>query len=199
MHTKKPAAVSHFNIIGIAKKFFHIVVTATFHQSLLCQRSHQYQTGNWFYGGRLGIGIGGGYSFDPLGKRPGAETAEGCASSTTVGTFGDFGINVGPVQIPIEQFGGGVNLQTGKTYSEGPTLFGTASGGSGEGIDNKCPTESGIPFNFERPETKRINFRNRISIGVCVDPASSVSRVVWMVARRWSVVDQPNANGRCGA
>jgi hypothetical protein len=93
------------------------------------------ETGNWFYGGRLGIGIGGGYSIDPLGKRPGAETRNGCDPSTTVGTFGDFGINIGRLQIPIEQFGGGRNLQTGKTYSEGPTLFGTASGGSGKSID----------------------------------------------------------------
>lgn len=89
-------------------------------------------TGNWFYGGRLGIGIGGGFSVDPLGKRPGAETG-GCGASTTVGSFGDFGGSVGGLQLPIEQFGGGVNLQTGKSYSEGPSLFGTASGGSGGG------------------------------------------------------------------
>jgi hypothetical protein len=90
-------------------------------------------TGNWFYGGRFGIGIGGGFSIDPLGKRPGAETGQSCGTSTTVGTFGDFGGSVGGLQIPIEQFGGGTNLQTGQTYSEGPSLFGTSSGGSGGG------------------------------------------------------------------
>ena len=94
-------------------------------------------TGNWFYGGRLGIGIGGGFSVDPLGKRPGAETG-GCGASTTVGSFGDFGESVDGLQLPIEQFGGGVNLQTGKSYSEGPSLFGTASGGSGGHRGDVC-------------------------------------------------------------
>jgi hypothetical protein len=88
------------------------------------------QTGNWFYGGRLGIGLGGGYSIDPEGKRPGRETGS-CGASTTVGTFGDYGANVFGVQFPIEQFGGGINITTGNTYSEGPTPGGTASGGSG--------------------------------------------------------------------
>jgi len=40
---------------------------------------------------------------------------------------------VGGLQLPIEQFGGGINLKTGQSYSEGPSLFGTASGGSGGG------------------------------------------------------------------
>jgi RHS repeat-associated protein len=93
-------------------------------------------TGKWFYGGRLGIGIGGGVSLDPEGKRPGTETARGCGPSTTVGTFGDYGANIFGVQLPIEQFAGGRNLQSGETYSEGPILGGTASGGSGgEGFD----------------------------------------------------------------
>jgi len=92
-------------------------------------------SGNFFYGGRIGIGLGGGWSVDPNGKRPGADTAKGCGSSTTVGTFGDYGINAYGVQFPIEQFAGGINLQSGKTYSEGPTAGGEASFGPSESFD----------------------------------------------------------------
>jgi RHS repeat-associated protein len=96
-------------------------------------------TGAWFYGGRIGIGLDAGISFDPNGKRPGAEKKSACGdegAGTTVGTFGDYGVNAGPLQYPIEQFGGGVDITSGQPYSEGPTLGSPAfTLGNGKGFD----------------------------------------------------------------
>lgn len=93
-------------------------------------------TGAWFYGGRLGIGFDVGWSLDPNGKRPGAEQTGSCGPSTTVGTFGSAGINVGPLQWALEEFGGGIDLNSGKTYSEGPNLGSpTITFGSGESVE----------------------------------------------------------------
>ena len=95
-------------------------------------------TGAWFYGGRVGIGLDAGISYDPNGKRPGAEKKSSCGddgAGTTVGTFGDYGASFYNYQVPIEQFGGGIDITSGKTYSEGPTLGGSPTFGNGIGFD----------------------------------------------------------------
>jgi RHS repeat-associated protein len=92
-------------------------------------------TNNWFYGGRLGFGIGGGFSIDPEGNRPGAKETSGCGGGTTVGTFISAGASAFEYQFPIEQAAGGIDLPSGRTYSEGPTLGGGLTIGTGTGLD----------------------------------------------------------------
>ena len=91
-------------------------------------------TGQWFYGGRLGLGIGGGWSFDYKGARPGATKTSSCGGGTSVGTFGGIGGNAGPYQWNPVQFAGGKDFGSGQTYSEGPE-GGPLTFGSGSGID----------------------------------------------------------------
>jgi RHS repeat-associated protein len=69
-------------------------------------------TGAWFWGGRLGIGLGAGYTSDPKGRRPGADAAScgGNHTGTSAGFFGQFGVNAGPAQM---------NWQTAAGYDFG--------------------------------------------------------------------------------
>jgi RHS repeat-associated protein len=93
-------------------------------------------TGQWFYGGRLGLGVEAGVNFDPEGRRPGAESTSSCGANTTVGTFGGISLGAGPLKWELERFAGGIDLQSGQTYSEGPTIGSpNVTFGSGEGFD----------------------------------------------------------------
>ena len=92
-------------------------------------------TGKWFYGGGLGIGLGGSFNINPDANRPGAEQTASCGPSTTVGTFIDASINILGWDIPLIDAAGGVDVNSGKTYHEGPApksympTFGTAGFG----------------------------------------------------------------------
>lgn len=92
------------------------------------------KTNQWFYGGRLGLGVAAGLSFDYQGKRPGADLDSCGGHGTTVGTFGSLGASLGPYQLNLEQFAGGHDFGTGKSYSEGPTIGGLTLGPGG-GLD----------------------------------------------------------------
>jgi hypothetical protein len=84
-----------------------------------------------FYGGRLGFGVEIGGSLDPLGRRTGSEPTKCDRSGTTYGTFGSLGVSAGPLQIPIVEFGAGVDEPSGTTYTPEPEVGGTASAGKG--------------------------------------------------------------------
>jgi RHS repeat-associated protein len=90
-------------------------------------------TNQWFYGGRLGFGIGGGASFDYQGKRPGADGPD-CDHGTTVGVFLQAGASVGPYQWNPVDAHGGYDLGKGQGYSEGPA-GGNLTFGNGEGVE----------------------------------------------------------------
>ena len=77
-------------------------------------------TGQWFYGGRLGIGLGGGGSLDLNGKRPGDTSGSSCGHGTTYGDFINLGGSVGPAQWDPIDAHGGYDTTTGHGYSEGP-------------------------------------------------------------------------------
>ena len=83
-------------------------------------------TGQWFYGGRFGYGVGGGFSLDPEGKRPGAAETTSC-NGTTVGTFGQLGVTVGPFSWNPVQAAAGIDTTSGQSYHEGPVPADTAS------------------------------------------------------------------------
>jgi RHS repeat-associated protein len=83
-------------------------------------------TGQWFYGGRLGIGAGGGVSLDPMGKRPGVELMP-CGGGTTAGTFIQASLTAGIFTYNPIQAAAGVDLRTGDQYKEGPAPAKTAS------------------------------------------------------------------------
>ena len=90
----------------------------------------------WFWGGRLGYGLGGGASFDTAGGRPGGENNDGyCGSGTTVGDFVSLTPSVGPIQYPASDAHGGYDFGTGKPYHEKPALPDHVTFGHGEGVD----------------------------------------------------------------
>lgn len=96
------------------------------------------ESGKWFWGGRLGLGLGGGLSFDYKGKRPGADEAKGkntdCGQHTTVGTFGSLGASLYEYQLSLVDFAGGHDFGTGRSYSESSVLSGLTFG-NGIGLD----------------------------------------------------------------
>ena len=93
-------------------------------------------TGQWFFGGRLGVGLGGGASFDLNGDRPGGSTDPSkCDSGTSVGTFINAGAAVGPYQYDPINAQGGYNYGAGDYYSQGPVGSGLTFGNGGVGIE----------------------------------------------------------------
>ncbi|RDD80981.1 Rhs family protein [Dyella tabacisoli] len=76
------------------------------------------KTGQWFGGGRLGVGLSGGVSFDPLGQRPGADS--GSCNGTTVGTFGQIAATGGVLTWNPIQAAAGVDTTSDDEYHEGP-------------------------------------------------------------------------------
>jgi RHS repeat-associated protein len=91
-------------------------------------------TGQWFYGGRVGIGFGGGASFDPQGQRPGGTNGSNSCHGTTFGTFINFGGNLGPYQWDPFDAHGGYDSTTGNGYSEGP-FNNRMTFGNGDGME----------------------------------------------------------------
>jgi|GEM_PF-2313678 len=75
-------------------------------------------SGEWFYGGRLGVGASIGGSLDPAGKRPGADGKD-CTHGSTVGIFNQGTITIGPASWNPIQNSVGLNLDgSGKGYEE---------------------------------------------------------------------------------
>jgi RHS repeat-associated protein len=75
-------------------------------------------SGEWFYGGRLGVGASIGGSLDPAGKRPGADGKD-CTHGSTLGIFNQGGITIGPASWNPIQNSVGLNLDnSGKGYEE---------------------------------------------------------------------------------
>lgn len=102
-------------------------------------------TGNWFFGGRLGIGVGGGANLDPNDKGPEAiarrespyssdcPSLKAGDSGTRAGGFGSLGLSLGKYGISYGGQGGRFFDGTGDSYSKGPG-FGpsfNALGGNG--------------------------------------------------------------------
>lgn len=83
------------------------------------------QTGQWFWGGRLGAGVEDGLSFDPLGKRPGRD--ETPCHGTTLGTYVEVGATAGLWTWNPIQAAAGVDEETGDDYHEGPVPADTAT------------------------------------------------------------------------
>jgi RHS repeat-associated protein len=83
------------------------------------------QTGQWFWGGRLGAGVEDGVSFDPLGKRPGRD--ETPCHGTTLGTYVEVGVTAGLWTWNPIQGAAGVDEETGDDYHEGPVPADTAT------------------------------------------------------------------------
>lgn len=78
-------------------------------------------SGQWFYGGRLGVGVGGGWNLDTDARRPGGPENPGCEHGTTVGGYGSIGVGLpGVFQWNPEEFQGGYEFGTGHDFSEGP-------------------------------------------------------------------------------
>jgi len=76
-------------------------------------------TGQWFGGGRLGVGFGGGWNIDPNGSRPGSSQTTSC-HGTTVGTFVEVAANASIYGITPIEAEGGIDANSGETYSQGP-------------------------------------------------------------------------------
>lgn len=75
-------------------------------------------SGEWFYGGRLGVGASIGGSLDPAGRRPGADGKD-CTHGSTIGIFNQAGITIGPASWNPIQNSVGLNLDSsGKGYEE---------------------------------------------------------------------------------
>ena len=108
-----------------ASAFFGIGGLVTFGQDPV--------TGQFFYGGGLGVGIGGGVSFNYKGKRPGSRALD-CFHGTSVGTFGSIGGSVGPYQGSVD-FSGGRDFSStpSQGYSNPPAPHFTF--GNGGGVD----------------------------------------------------------------
>ena len=80
-------------------------------------------TGQFFYGGRLGVGVSVGGSLDWKGKRPGSgQDGEDCVHGTTFGFFNTASATAGLVSVPVTE-DAGINLDsTGTGYTDEPTL-----------------------------------------------------------------------------
>ncbi|WP_354513377.1 MULTISPECIES: RHS repeat-associated core domain-containing protein [unclassified Luteibacter] len=75
-------------------------------------------SGEWFYGGRLGVGVSIGGSLDSAGRRPGADGKD-CTSGSTLGIFNQGGITLGPASWnPIQNSAGFALDGSGKGYVE---------------------------------------------------------------------------------
>ncbi|HUW97561.1 MAG TPA: RHS repeat-associated core domain-containing protein [Acidiferrobacter sp.] len=92
------------------------------------------KTGHWFYGGRIGFGLGGGVSFDYKGKRPGGSEGSNCGHGTTYGDFVNLGGDIGPYEWDPIDAHGGYDTVTGRGYHEGP-LNENMTFGNGGGFD----------------------------------------------------------------
>lgn len=77
-------------------------------------------SGQWFYGGRLGVGFSAGGSVDPKGARPGADGKD-CDHGTTLGVFNQANYTVAVVGGNITQADAGINLDnSGTGYFDPP-------------------------------------------------------------------------------
>jgi RHS repeat-associated protein len=85
------------------------------------------KTGDWFYGGRLGVGASIGGSLDPKGKRPGAgQDGSDCGHGTTLGVFNQLNASAGVYGGNIVAADAGLRLD-----------------GSGQGyIDSMAPSDN---------------------------------------------------------
>ncbi len=100
------------------------------------------RSGQWFYGGRLGIGLGGGASFDYQGRRPGGSERASCNHGTTYGDFIAASGNVGPYQWNPVDAHAGYDTATHRGYHEGPLSTKLAFGnGAGIGIGGAVGVE----------------------------------------------------------
>lgn len=79
-------------------------------------------TGQFFYGGRLGVGAGIGGSIDPNGKRPGAgKDGDNCGHGTTLGVFNEANFTAGVIGGNITQADVGLDLDNpGHGYLDPP-------------------------------------------------------------------------------
>lgn len=75
-------------------------------------------TGDWFYGGRLGVGASIGGSLDPQGKRPGAgQDDNDCGHGSTIGVFNQLNASAGVLGGNIIAADAGLRLDgSGKGY-----------------------------------------------------------------------------------
>jgi hypothetical protein len=89
-------------------------------------------TGAWFFGGRIGLGVGGGFNFDPEGRRPGAGQTPS-RPGTTNGCFASVGANLGPLGLGY-QSASGVDMESGDRYREAPSLAPGITSYSGTGV-----------------------------------------------------------------
>jgi RHS repeat-associated protein len=76
-------------------------------------------TGEWFYGGNLGVGIGAGLGLDPKGSRPGAGVTTS-PTGTTVGVHLDASAQFYYWNIPLASGQAGVDVNSGEFYGDGP-------------------------------------------------------------------------------
>ena len=92
------------------------------------------KTHQWFYGGGLGVGLGGGVSFNYKGARPGFDGKD-CFHGTSVGTFGSVSASAGPYQWNLDHFSAGTNFG-GKsvTHYHNPPTYGGFTFGNGAGF-----------------------------------------------------------------
>ena len=79
-------------------------------------------TGQFFYGGRLGVGLSVGGSVDPNGKRPGAgQDGNDCGHGTTLGVFDQLSFTAGLVGGNLTQADVGIDLDnSGGGYLDPP-------------------------------------------------------------------------------
>jgi RHS repeat-associated protein len=74
-------------------------------------------SGKWFWGERLGIGLDWSIGWDPEGRRPGAGQVNECGPGTSFGTRLGAGVSWGPHAFNLLDAGGGVDLpSTGRLW-----------------------------------------------------------------------------------
>ena len=110
------------------------------------------QTGQGFITCKIGFGAGGGFSYDPLGGRPGGnEKGADRGGGVTVGIFGEAGGAVGPVTAKVQGQAGLDFGSSGITYSSSNPN--TSVGGTGGGV--QAVGAVGVQFSIYGSPSKR--------------------------------------------